>query len=243
MTEWNVGTLKSRKMVADDVMSLEFELDEKKKFQAGQHMDIRLTAPDGYQAERSYSIANAPEHNDVIELGVQLLENGEVSPYLYKMPIGTKIELRGPIGYHFIWDIFIPGPLILIGGGSGMVPLMSMLRHHLNNLEEDAGREIIFLVSARTIGHVLYKEELDEISKKNPNIKIIETITDKAPENWAGYHRRVDEEMLKETIGSLLNQNPHTYICGPNPFVAAVAKHMITLGFPATSIKTERFGG
>ena len=246
MIEWNVATLKAREMIADDVMSLTFELDKNQIFKSGQHMDIRLTASDGYQAERSYSIANAPENSQggkLIELGVQLLENGEVSPYLYKMAIGKQIEMRGPIGRHFVWDISMQAPLILIGGGSGMVPLMSMLRHYVLNKEKDTSRKIIFLISARTLEHVLYKKELDEIAKLNPNIKIIEAITEKQPEGWTGYSRRIDKKILGETISSVLVESPNTFICGPNPFVAAVTKHMLSLGFPPGIIKTERFGG
>ncbi|MCC2630648.1 MAG: oxidoreductase FAD/NAD(P)-binding domain protein [Candidatus Paceibacter sp.] len=241
--DWQIATLKESHMVADDCMSLFFELPEKPNFVSGQHVDIRLTAPDGYQAERSYSIANAPENATGIELGVQFLENGEVSPYLFNMKPGKKIEMRGPIGGHFIWDISKQDPLILIGGGSGMVPLMSMLRHHINNFKKDSLREITFIISARSIGHVLYREELDSIRQKFPHIKIIETLTETRPSDWTGYARRVDETLLEETIGQLKNKNPMTYICGPNPFVATVTKHMMHLGFAPQAIKTERFGG
>jgi ferredoxin-NADP reductase len=248
--DWQIATLKESHMVADDVMSLFFELPEKPIFKAGQHVDIRLTAPDGYRAERSYSIANAPENAAGIELGVQLLENGEVSPYLFSMKPGKQIEMRGPIGGHFIWDTTIPGPLILIGGGSGMVPLMSMLRHHVNNLQNpssqgfgEAKREIIFLISARSINHILYKDELERIAARDSHIKIIQTLTEFQPPGWTGYSRRVDATLLQETIGHLPEQNPNTYVCGPNPFVAAVTKHMMSLSFRPETIKTERFGG
>lgn len=247
---WQVATLRESHMVADDVMSLLFELPGEALFKSGQHVDVRLTAPDGYQAERSYSIANAPENSLGIELGVQILENGEVSPYLFKLKPGKQIEIRGPIGGHFIWDINIPGPLILIGGGSGMVPLMSMLRHYMNHIDDplsqgssEAKRQIIFLVSARSVEHVLYKQELDSIAKRAPHIKIIVTLTDKQPEGWTGYSRRIDKEMLQESFKELMQSASKTYICGPNPFVAAVTKNMLALGFDPTTIKTERFGG
>lgn len=240
---WNIATLQKRTMIADDVMSLIFTLQNPISFESGQHMDIRLTAGNGYQAERSYSIANAPEQKDFIELGVQILPGGEVSPYLSTMKIGGQIEVRGPIGNHFIWNTNISGPLILIGGGSGMVPLMSMLRHHMNNLEKDSDREIYFIISARTLGHILYKEELMDIAARDTRVKIIQTITDKAPDGWTGYARRVDRKMLDEITGHLANQETHTYICGPNPFVATVSNEIVKMGFDPKTVKTERFGG
>jgi ferredoxin-NADP reductase len=246
MANWKVGTLLKKTMAADNVMSLTFSLPDWEPFQAGQHFDIRLTAPGGYMAERSYSIASAPEEKDIIEYGVQLLENGEVSPYLWNLTVGKQVEMRGPIGGHFIWSTAMPGPLILIGGGSGMVPLMCMLRHHVNNLEKDINRKIIFLVSARSPNLVLYKKELEEIAARDPNIKIVTTITDTPPPDWTGYKRRIDKEMLAEVFAKqdiMQSEMPMTYICGPTPFVEAIAKHMIGLGFNAHSIKTERFGG
>lgn len=223
-------------------MSLIFNLKEPLSFLSGQHVDVRITAADGYQAERSYSIANAPEQNEIVELGVEILEDGEISPYLFNMKIGNQIEMRGPIGKHFVWNAQMPEPLILIGGGSGMVPLMSMLRHHILNLKPDSKQKIIFLISARTLPRVLYKKELEKIAAADPNVKIIETLTESAPKNWTGYARRVDSTMLLETIGDLKNQNPRTYVCGPNPFVAAVTNEMVALGFDPKAIKTERFG-
>ncbi len=243
MATWHVGTLLKSEMVAVNVMSLSFKLEDWMRHEAGQHYDIRLTAPGGYMAERSYSAASTPEDEGIVEFGVQLLENGEVSPYLFKLAPGKQIEMRGPIGGHFVWNTEMQGPLILIGGGSGMVPLMAMLRHHMNHLEKDTGREIIFLVSARTIDHVLYRKELEEIQKKDPNVKVVLTITDNPPEGWTGYKRRVDRDMLTEVLGKIQEKNPLTYICGPTPFVEAIANHMIALNFDREKIKTERFGG
>jgi ferredoxin-NADP reductase len=239
---WHIGTLVKKEMAAENVMALTFSLPDWQPFQPGQHFDIRLTAPNGYQAERSYSIGSAPEQKGTIEYGIQLLEDGEVSPYLWNLKEGRQIEMRGPIGGHFIWNISMPGPLILIGGGSGMVPLMSMLRHHINNKGVDAGRKIVFLISARTLEFVLYRQELEKISAENPNIKIAMTITDTQPIGWTGYSRRIDKDMLKETIGGLHAEMPMTYICGPTKFVEAVAKSMIELEFNPHLIKTERFG-
>jgi ferredoxin-NADP reductase len=243
MKNWQIGTLVKKEKVADNVMSLTFSIPQWQSFLPGQHFDIRLTAPNGYQAERSYSLSSAPETKDTVEFGIQLLEDGEVSPYLWNLKEGRQVEMRGPIGGHFIWDVSMPGPLILIGGGSGMVPLMSMLRHHITHLDTDAERDIIFLISARTLEHVLYKDEIEAIAKRNPKIKIAITITDTPPPNWQGYTRRIDKPMLEEVISYVKNNTPMTYICGPTPFVEAIAGHMINIGFITHNIKTERFGG
>jgi len=194
---WQIGTLIKKDMAAVNVMSLTFSLPNFETPMAGQHYDIRLTAPDGYQAERSYSIASAPEEKGIVQYGIELLPGGEVSSYLSALAVGKQVEMRGPIGGHFTWSTDMPGPLIMIAGGSGMVPFMSMIRHHLGK-PKDIGREIIFLISARTIEHVLWKEELAEMEKTDLNIRIIFTLTNAEPDGWTGYSRRIDQEMLKE---------------------------------------------
>lgn len=228
-------------MAADNVMSLTFALPDWQQFSAGQHFDIRLTAPNGYQAERSYSIASAPEDTGIVEYGIQLLADGEVSPYLWNLAEGKQVEMRGPIGGHFVWNTSMAGPLILIGGGSGMVPLMCMLRHHMN--QPDQGRKIIFIISARDLDFVLYKDELAAIAQKDPNVHVIITVTDTPPPDWKGYARRIDQAMLKEVLGDINAEKPKTYICGPTKFVEIIAEHMIGIGFASEEIKTERFGG
>jgi ferredoxin-NADP reductase len=253
MNKWQVGTLIKKEKVADNVMSLTFSLPNWQPFKAGQHYDIRLTAPNGYQAERSYSVASAPESKGIVQFGVQLLEDGEVSPYLWQMSEGKQIEMRGPIGGHFIWEASMQEPLILIGGGSGMVPLMSMLRHYHNQVERSdisneereqlMRKEIVFLISARSYDHILYKRELEFIGTNHRNINVVATITDSPPAIWSGYTRRIDKGILQDVLGELKDKKPKTYICGPTPFVEAVAKHMKNLGFTAKDIKTERFGG
>ena len=227
-------------MAAGNVKTLVFRVPLWIPHQSGQHYDIRLTSPSGYQAERSYSAASAPEERDVIELGVEILENGEVSPYLWKLPEGGQIEIRGPIGGHFVWTHDMPGPLVLIGGGSGMVPLMSMLRHF--DRADGSGRPIIFLVSARNLDRVLYKEELKALEAKYPNLSVIITLTDEAPPEWQGYRRRVDGGMLRETVGKVREGMPMTYICGPTGFVEAVSRELVAEGFAPHLIRTERFG-
>ena len=249
---WQVATLTEAHMVAVDVKALTFTVSPWLEHKAGQHYDIRLTAEGGYMAERSYSLASPPEQKGEVEFGIQILANGEVSPYLFALQAGEQVEIRGPIGGHFVWDVAMPGPLVLIGGGSGMVPLMSMLRHWKNHATENSERAIVFLISARTLEHVLYQSELQEVSKKFSNVEIVMTITDGAPENWTGpsanalrvnYTRRVDMSLLQEVFGHLIGQMPMIYVCGPTPFVEVVANNLVQMGFNSHEIRTERFGG
>lgn len=241
--EWQTGTLASSRMIADDVKSLVFTLPEWLEPKAGQYYDIRLTAENGYQAVRSYSLASPPEDNGVAEFGIQKLPGGEVSTYLYDMNPGDQVELKGPLGGHFIWDADMVGPLILVGGGSGMVPLMSMLRHHLHHLGSDRERKVIFMVSAPNEGHVLYRDELEEVSRKDPNFRLVITLTREQPEGWTGYRRRIDTEMIKDVLGGFQPEMPMAYICGPTPFVETVAGKMVEAGFNSHQVRTERFGG
>jgi ferredoxin-NADP reductase len=242
MNKWNPVTLLESKMVADGVMSLVFDAPWWPGHRAGQHVDVRLTAPNGYQAQRSYSIANAPEDVGKVELGVQLLDTGEVSPFLFDLKPGDQIEMRGPLGGHFIWNTSMSGPLVLIGGGSGCVPMMSMLRHHERHILGDKDREVYFLISSKTIGRVLYKDELESFSKEDSNFHLTLTLTEKPPLGWVGYTKRVDREMIFELFGGLLSSMPMFYICGPTLFVEAVAGALVAAGFNPHLIKTERFG-
>lgn len=243
MAEWRAATLIDSRMIAKDVKALRFSVERWETHHPGQHYDIRLTAPDGYQAERSYSVASAPEEEGVVEFGVELLSSGEVSPYLFALVPGGQIEIRGPIGGHFVWDTAMPGPLCLIGGGSGMVPLMSMLRHRGRHPETERNRPVIFLVSVRSQDHLLYYDELRSIAAQDPNFKLALTFTDIAPPNWDGYRRRIDSGMLKEVFGGTIGQMPMFYICGPTPFVEAAADKLVEIGINSHEIRTERFGG
>ncbi len=245
MSPWLIGTLISSKMVAENVKSLTFEVPEWLGHKTGQHCDIRLTSETGYQAQRSYSIANAPvAGSKLIEFGVQLLDNGEVSPYLWNLALGDKIEIKGPLGGHFIWSTDMPGPLVLIAGGSGIVPLMAMLREHVAQKEKitESTRDLVLLISARTKEKVPYYIELEEYKNQYPNIKIFYTLTENTPAGWTGFSRRVDKEMLAEIVTGLLDKMPMTYICGPTGFVEAVANTLVEIGINPHSIKTERFG-
>jgi ferredoxin-NADP reductase len=198
---------------------------------AGQHLDVRLTAEDGYRAQRSYSIASAPE-DAVPAITVERLDDGEVSPYLVdEAQVGDMLEVRGPVGGWFVWEASQGGPLWLIGGGSGVVPLMAMLRHH-RNAGSDA--EARLLLSARTADDVLYRDEL-------AGFDVAYTYTRAAPAGWTGYARRVDRAMLAE-VGFPPDARPRVFVCGPTGFVEGVAAELVALGHGAERIRTERFG-
>src|SRR5258708_3168550 len=175
---WQKATLLEAHPLASNVRGLTFSVPEWIRHEPGQHYDIRLTAPSGYQAERSYSVGSPPEEEGTVEFGIELLENGEVSPYLWKLAPGGAVEIRGPIGGHFVWTEQMPGPLVLVRGGSGMVPLMSMLRHY--DRVEKSSRPIVFLISARTLDRVLYTEELELLKPKHSNLSVVITLTDAA---------------------------------------------------------------
>jgi ferredoxin-NADP reductase len=204
---------------------------------AGQHVDVRLTAEDGYQAERSYSIASAPELEQV-ELTVELVDEGEVSPYFVEeLREGDEFELRGPIGGHFTWSVDTGGPLLLVGGGSGLVPLMSMLRHRA---ARGSDVETHALVSVRSPEDRLYTGELEALSGA-PGLTLAWTYTRTPPAGWDGFARRVDAGMLRE-IGPAPGADPRIYVCGPTPFVEAVADLLVAAGHHPRSVHAERFG-
>jgi ferredoxin-NADP reductase len=205
---------------------------------AGQHVDVRLTAEDGYQAQRSYSIASAPEERRLV-LTVERLPDGEVSSYLVgELRPGDSLELRGPIGGYFVWEAHTGGPLLLVAGGSGIVPLMAMLRHR------EASRAVVgarLVYSSRSWEEIIYREELERLASSTAGPKVAHTLTRSQPPGWTGYSRRVDGAMLAE-VAWPPSDVPTAFICGPTPFVEAVASGLVLLGYPATSVKTERFG-
>jgi ferredoxin-NADP reductase len=202
----------------------------------GQHVDVRLTAEDGYQAERSYSIASAPGQR--LALTVERLEDGEVSPYLVdEVREGDRFELRGPIGGYFVWDGGV-GPLLLVGGGSGVVPLMAMIRHRVATGDETPVR---LLYSSRTYEDVIYRAELDELAAQADGFEVFHTLTRSQPEGWTGYARRIDEELLREVAWPAADQ-PRVFACGSTRFVDAAADGLLELGYEPGWIRTERFG-
>jgi ferredoxin-NADP reductase len=205
---------------------------------AGQHLDVRLTAEDGYQAERSYSIASAPE-DPRVALTVERIDDGEVSPYLAgDLEAGDAFEVRGPIGGHFTWRAAEGGPVLLVAGGSGLVPLMAMLRHRAS---AESRADARLLVSARAAGDLLYRDELERLASAGDGLSITYTLTRDVPPRWKGHTRRVDATMLRE-VGPAADAHPKVFVCGPTPFVESVADQLVTLGHGAAAIHTERFG-
>ena len=204
---------------------------------AGQHVDIRLTAEDGYRAQRSYSIASAPD-DDLLALTVERLDDGEVSPYLTDvLELGDELELRGPIGGYFVWEPSLPGPLQLIAGGSGIVPLRAMLREWLAADRPVAAR---VLYSARSLDDAIYREELlDLAAYDEADVEI--ALTRAWPAGWSGHRGRIDRELV-DTVVWPPQERPRTYVCGPTGFVEAAAELLVESGHRPDAIKTERFG-
>jgi ferredoxin-NADP reductase len=204
--------------------------------QAGQHVDVRLTAADGYQAQRSYSIASAPEDKGLV-LTVERLEEGEVSPYLFDvLTVGDELELRGPIGGYFVWTPALGGPILLIAGGSGVVPFRSMLRHRAAT-HSAIGAKLLY--SARTIADVIYRDELTRLAANGTDVAL--TLTREWPQEWTGYRRRIDMDLLREVAWTPA-ERPLVYVCGPSGFVESAADALVALGHDAERIRTERFG-
>jgi ferredoxin-NADP reductase len=203
---------------------------------AGQHVDVRLTADDGYQAQRSYSIASSPEDAELV-LTVERIEDGEVSPYLLdELRAGDELELRGPIGGYFAWDASLGGPLMLIAGGSGVVPLRSMLRHHAAT---SASIPVRLLYSSRSWDEVIYREELMRLASHDET-DVRFTLTRQWPEGWSGHRGRINRALLAQVCWDPRDQ-PLIYICGPNGFVEAAAGTLVEIGHDAGRIRTERF--
>jgi len=209
-------------------------------FRAGQHVDIRLTAPDGYQAQRSYSIASAPETFPIIELAIERLDDGEVSPFFHEVAaIGDEIEIRGPIGGHFIWQASDPGPILLVGGGSGVAPLMSMLRHRAAS---GAKTLMTLLFSVRHWEDVIFREELLELDDRGDGFNLVFALTRENTRRETDYPRRIDMPMMREVLARLPSPPVHTFVCGSNPFVETASEAIIAAGIAPPSIRTERYG-
>jgi len=206
--------------------------------QAGQHVDLRLTSDDGYQAQRSYSIASPPERAEIV-LTVERIDDGEVSPFLTEeVRPGDVLELRGPIGGYFTWTAGEPDPLQLLAGGSGIVPLMAMLRHRALAGPDRAAR---LLYSSRSWDDTIYRAELARLGGDDSLLRVVHTLTRAAPQGWSGLARRVDRAMFEEHVFAP-PERPRAYVCGPTPFVETVAALLVELGHPPDRIRTERFG-
>jgi ferredoxin-NADP reductase len=232
---WQVATVASVSDETDSVRTIALDVPDWPDHQAGQHLDVRLTAEDGYSAERSYSIASAD--GEPVAITVERLEDGEVSPYLTtELRPGDQMEVRGPIGNWFTWGPDDGGPLLLIAGGSGVVPLRAILRHRQRSGGTVPAR---LLYSSRSLEDVIYREELDQY---RGSAEVWYTLTRRQPPGWGGFAGRVDDAMLGR-IAWPASQRPLAFICGPTPFVEAVAELIVARHYPESRVKTERFGG
>ena len=242
LLKWQLGTVVEIRQETAEVKSLILDLPGWTTHLAGQHVDVRLTTADGYQAQRSYSIASPPEDRYLM-LTVERIAEGEVSPYLNdELRVGDRIELRGPIGGYFVWEARDGEndglALFLVAGGSGIAPLMAMIRHRANT---DNKVPTKLLYSSRSYDDVIYREELDRISANDSSIQVIYTLTRRQPQNWMSYKRRIDLAMLAETAWQPA-EKPIAFTCGPTELVETVANHLLELGYKPECIKTERFG-
>ena len=233
---WLVATVAETVPETSVAVSLHLDVPDWPGHRAGQHVDVRLTAEDGYSAQRSYSVASRPGAERV-ELTVVRIDDGEVSPYLTTVvEAGDQLELRGPIGGYFVWEAADARPVLLVGGGSGVVPLMAMLRHHAA-LDHRASVRLIY--SVRTRRDILYRDELAQLAGERRSVTI--ALTREAPDGWSGHVGRVDRDLLSNR-GWPPQEKPRCYVCGPTPFVEAIADALVALGHEPSDVKTERFG-
>jgi ferredoxin-NADP reductase len=232
---WLVAEVAAKRVETPRVSTLELDVPGWAAHRAGQHLDVRLTAEDGYQAQRSYSIASAP--GEPLAITVERLEDGEVSPYLVdEAREGDRFEVRGPIGGYFVWEAGEPEPVLLVAGGSGVVPLMAIARHRMR---EGGTAPMKLLYSSRTWDDVIYRDELERLA--NSGFEVVHTLTREQPPGWTGYSRRIDRELLAEVAIPITNE-PRVYVCGSTRFVDAAADGLIEVGYDPPWIRTERFG-
>ena len=234
---WQLGTVVEVVAETDRTASIVLRVRDWPGHRAGQHVDVRLTAEDGYRAQRSYSIASAPDE-DAVVLTVERLEDGEVSSYLVgELRVGDELELRGPIGGYFVWEESMGGPLMLVAGGSGIVPLRAMLRHRL---ARRSAVPVRLLYSARSHDELIYGEELNKVGEE-AGVDVRVTLTREQPAGWHGYDRRIDRELIAEVAWPPV-ERALAYICGPTAFVEAAADALVSSGYDPSRIRTERFG-
>jgi ferredoxin-NADP reductase len=231
---WRLATVAEIVEETARVKTIVFDVPDWPGHRAGQHLDVRLTAEDGYRAERQYSIASAPE--EPVAVTVERLDDGEVSPYLTEeLRPGDALELGGPVGGYFVWGPMDGGPLLLVAGGSGIVPLRSILRHR-RNTGSDVPVRLLF--SSRSLEDVIYRAELDEAGE---GVEVVHTLTRRQPPGWTGFARRVDATLLGEVVWPA-EEDPLAFVCGPTSFVETVAGGLVELGYGPERVKTERFG-
>jgi ferredoxin-NADP reductase len=234
---WQLGRVVGLVDETPRTRSIALELPDWPGHRAGQHVDIRLTAEDGYQAERSYSIASAPEDDELV-LTVERLDDGEVSPYLVgELKVGDELELRGPIGGYFVWEQSFGGPLLLLAGGSGVVPLRAILRHWTAG-DRDAAVQLLY--SSRSLAEVIYREELSRLAA-DYGVDVELTLTREWPEDWSGRRGRIDRKLLDE-LAPAPEERPLIYACGPSSLVESVSQELVAAGHDPGRIRLERFG-
>ena len=237
--DWQLATVTAVRDETPTVRSFTLAVPGWAGHRPGQHVDLRLTAQDGYSVERSYSIASEPERAGEVDITVERIPGGEVSAFLHEVVVpGDRIELRGPIGGYFVWEATLGEPLLLIAGGSGVVPLMAMARHRAR-----AGSRVPtrLLVSSRGPDEIIYRVELDRLAAAGDGFAVAHTLTRQQPPGWSGYARRIDLQMLAEVVEPL-GAATRAYACGPTALVETVANGLVRLGFPPDRIRTERFG-
>ena len=236
---WQIATVTAIRPETANVKSYRFAVPAWPGHRPGQHLDLRLTAADGYQAQRSYSIASAVMADGSVEVTVERVPDGEVSPFMHDVvAVGDRLELRGPIGGYFVWDGSMPGPILLIAGGSGIVPLMAMLRHRAA-IQSRAPATLLY--SSRTIDDVIYSAELDALAGDGSGLRVVQTLTRAQPAGWTGLARRIDREMLASVLDGQAGQ-VQAFVCGPTPLVEAAAENLVALGLSPARVRTERFG-
>ena len=236
---WQLGTVTAVRDETPVVRSLTFALPGWSGHRPGQHVDLRLTAEDGYSVERSYSIASEPERTGEVDISVERIEGGEVSPFLHEVVVpGDRLEVRGPIGGYFVWEAALGGPLLLVAGGSGVVPLMAMVRHRARSGSTVPAR---LLLSSRGHDEIIYGNELDRLAAAGDGFEVFHTLTRRQPDGWTGYARRIDEAMLAEVLQPF-GSTTRAYACGPTALVETVANALVRLRLPPDRIRTERFG-
>lgn len=246
--DWQVATVESVRAESRRVKLFRLNLPGRGEFRAGQYYDIRLTAPGGYQAQRSYSVTSSPDEPNVIELAIEQIHDGEVSSYFHQVvEPGDRIELRGPIGGHFTWTPDYTGPVLLVAGGTGVAPLMSMLRHRYT---AGSSSPVLLMFSVRTESDILFGPELEQMALEDPNFKLVITLTREVPDGWSGETRRIDRQMIDLAFASVGREAGRArrrapgraYVCGGTGFVESVADHLLESGMDYNAIRTERFG-
>jgi ferredoxin-NADP reductase len=231
---WRLARVESVVDETPRVRTIVLDVPDWDGHRAGQHLDVRLTAEDGYRAEREYSIASAP--GEALAITVERLQDGEVSPYLTEeLRQGDALEMRGPIGGYFVWGPEDGGPLLLAAGGSGIVPLRAMLRHRRLSGSDTPVR---LLYSSRSLEDVIYRTELDEPTS---GVDVFHTLTREQPPGWTGYARRADGALIGE-VAWPAHRDPLAFVCGPTTFVETVASGLVEHGYRPERVKTERFG-